>query len=951
MVAKDTRYFNSNNKNTWLVDLLGKNMPSHKGEKAICVKGSVLMIHLKKNLIFAEIPYTGVAAGLLLGLVLVGASFLGLFKVPDGVLYDHLSSWSLPSDHEPATVLLLEVEPELHDAGDDVWITLLDQLQQHGAAQIVFSFMPQAATHNFYQRAAQTDNLIFARHMASPHHINATAEALEPLPEAAREWHLNIAMHGMAASEYGVHRRQAHAFFNDQGQATPSFEAMAAGKSNGLLSAELDGSPFLVNMLGGVANLPHIAAARVLNGELISELVTGRTVLIGFTQPDQQTLFTPAAVSGQLLSDLAFHGLALDSLLRDRAIAPLPLWMELPAILLLLGISLFLLQWVGLHYATAVTAALLVVHLVLAWLLLHLFLLWLPLAELWVTQIISLLFFIRHRALHEEILLHQMLRKTNAQLRERFPPTTFSASTEHWSQVITMVTQTLNLRRAIFLERVENDHRLREVKSLHCQLDDISEVRRDYERAPYSTALAKGGVIEVENYLTIAAEDEIQFLAPLLFAGELFGFWAFSIQPENLSALHNREAVLKNFSDQVAELLFHRQQAQQNKSRLMNPVTRYLRLQGGDQFSESLAKTLTVMDRRLIGLEHYLDGIQSAGILYDLFGQVQVVNHQMEQLLFEANHLPYKMTAVDFISAMAGITLEEARALMQSIIFQQQKIALPSNISNEKHSYVLHLAPLLAGKEGRGINNAEPVPFDVEGILCELIDVTVVKRLCNLKEEVASRLSYQVRNDMESLMTGLSLLEAADLPDAKRSRVVNIVRNKIVNLVEITEQTNSLLSQDIDASSAIECYPVDSKLPLRSAIEASKTRSAIYGYQYDIKLPELISLVYASPDGLQLVAESILDLLTGDSVQQGVIRITLKEQKGWIIYRFSNQGFGIPDARFQACLHGDEAALVSDAFKKLRQSVLQVEQWDGKLVGRSEMGVGTKMELKLRGFI
>jgi len=87
---------------------------------------------------------------------------------------------------------------------------------------------------------------------------------------------------------------------------------------------------------------------------------------------------------------------------------------------------------------------------------------------------------------------HTALRRM-ARLQDYMLPPDFYKLDEHWGQVITFVDQTLNLNRVIFLEKVEGDHRVREVQALRCSLDDIDERRRDFERVPYSDAIAEGG--------------------------------------------------------------------------------------------------------------------------------------------------------------------------------------------------------------------------------------------------------------------------------------------------------------------------------------------------------------------------------------------------------------------------------------------------------------------------
>jgi signal transduction histidine kinase len=252
-------------------------------------------------------------------------------------------------------------------------------------------------------------------------------------------------------------------------------------------------------------------------------------------------------------------------------------------------------------------------------------------------------------------------------------------------------------------------------------------------------------------------------------------------------------------------------------------------------------------------------------------------------------------------------------------------------------------------REKQILHDGDPIPFEVAGVLCELIDITAIKRLFGLKEEVVDRITYQVRNDAESLLAGVAMLNTVGLPDDKRGRVLSIIHDKVHKLVSVTQQITELLDIEVDAS-AMERYPIETMRPLHAAVDAVRSKATEHGIEFNLQLPELISLVFASPEGLQPVLESILSVLVTDTIQQGHIQVALEERDGWISYHFTNQGFGIPEERFQICLRGD-TSLATDEFKKLRQSALWVERWGGALEGHSELGVGLRFELKLKGFI
>lgn len=896
---------------------------------------------------YSDTRYAAVFVGLVLGFALWLASLGGMFSVANGVLYDQLASMATPFVQHQSKVLLIEVEPELRDKGDAVWIALQKELLAQGAAQLAYTFMPSSVSRDFYVAASQSGRVIFGRRlMDSPGTVPA-APAMAAVPGAAQGLDLTMAIYALSPSEYGVYRRQAYAFGGHGSDAVDSLEAAAAHGTRAP-GSKGERAPFLVNFLDGKSSLPRLSAQRILDGELIPELVKGRSVLIGLSG-ESQPLYTPLSSSGRSLSELEFHGYALDTLLHEQAIRSLPLWLETLLILTIIGGILFVSQWGGVRFAVSLTAFLFVLYAALAWAALSFARVWLPLAQLWTVQIATLLLFMRYRAIDEEEQLRQLSNLTGLKLQHRFFSVDAASSEEQWSQVITMVNQTLNLDRVIFLARVKGDHRVHEVISLNCGLDDLKELRRDYERTPYSTAIAEGGPIQVTHFLAHADDGEMQYLIPLLFYGDVLGFWAFAARPEKLSALPNLDAVLRNFAGQIAELLFHHQQTLEKNVRLRNPLQRYLRLQGGEQLAAPLKKAMATLDHRLAGVENYLDGLHTASILYDLFGRVLIANKKIVQLLSDAHLKPYQMTATDLISAAGGVDLDHARRLMRLVILERQKISLPTTLGGGARRFVLHLAPLLPSADKQDLSERAPLPFEVEGVLCELIDVTLFERGSGLKEKVVERLVYQFRNDTVSLLFAISLLEESDLQADKRGRVSRIVREKIDDLMALTEQACGLLTQEVGAAAIVDIYPIDCIQPLMAALEGMREKAAAHGVRFDLELPELISLVFASPGKLQDVLESMVELLVADTVEQGSVNVMLEERAGWIIYRFVNQGFGIPQDSFDAYLHG-EAELATEAFRKLRVSAAMAGLWGGELDGHSELGVGTSLELKLKGF-
>ena len=100
--------------------------------------------------------------------------------------------------------------------------------------------------------------------------------------------------------------RHQFAWLELDGQLINPFEMEVARQFKGYLP-EISDESFLVDFIGGTGRLPFISLDKVLGGDLIPELVAGRSILIGSTEREGVTVSTPLINNHELISSLAFH--------------------------------------------------------------------------------------------------------------------------------------------------------------------------------------------------------------------------------------------------------------------------------------------------------------------------------------------------------------------------------------------------------------------------------------------------------------------------------------------------------------------------------------------------------------------------------------------------------------------------------------------------------------------
>lgn len=668
--------------------------------------------------------YSGIKVAVQAAVVMLFATVIGLTAHSNGWLYDLFNRLSPLSAEQGSSVVLVTTSPEQVYFGDELWQPVVERLFAAGAKGVVFGFQPKGLSEDFFVELFSDRRVVLARELARDP-VSNQFSLLEPLLFSLSGSKMQWGVVTIASDSDGVYRRHKSAL---TGEITLE-QFVATTFASELYPAYDLPQDYLINFLAGRDSLPQVTIDRVVERGVIPELVSGKVVLIGIHDIYQQVgLPTPIASGSDSLSLLEYQGFSIDTLLNARPIYSVSGGLVVLFLLSTAILSLILLQWVGIMAAMRVTVAMLVLHLLSAAVALWLFLFWLPLAELLFLQLIIYVLMLRSQAVNQTAQIYEMIANRSSNNAVAGMPTSFYAIEEHWSRVITLVNQMLDLNRVIFLERVRGDHRVREVKALNCSVDDIDEMRRDYLRTPYSTAIERRAVLLLQrDYLADARDDESQYLSPLIFAGEVLGFWAFSVDKEKVQLIQDFERRIDEFSLQIAELLYHRQQWQQQAADEQRVLSKYLRLEGGEQVSLALSQMLALMDKRLRSFEDVFAGMSTAAVLYDLFGSVLQINAEMSRLVQRMALAAYDMTALDMMISLTGVDLVDGRRYLRTVIVEQQKVTLTVTLgSSDKSSYVLSMRPLFHHNKVDYVSD-EILPFETVGVLFELINTPVMR--------------------------------------------------------------------------------------------------------------------------------------------------------------------------------------------------------------------------------
>lgn len=901
--------------------------------------------------------YTAIiSAGVIITLVWV-ASYSAIFQSLDNAGYDFLIQTPLRKSVSEQ-VFVVEADGHYAHQGDEVWLRALQNLLKLNARQVVFGFLPASVSEEFYQLAADSGKAVFGRALQRPvtEQANSGIDGqpgkqgypLQALPAAATGKDIAWGIAAMPESQYGVFRSQPVMLELD-GETLPGFDYLAA-QQRSTSPPQLPETAFRVNFSGGIERLPRLSIERILSGNIVSEMIAGRTILLGVADSSNAAgFYTPISSRDGPISRLMFQGFALDTLLSGRAISSLPVWGIWSLIIVTAVASLFLFQWLSFQNAIRSVLALSALYLLSCWLLLHSLFVWLPFSEFFLALWLSFAVAWRYRLTQEKRIVDQVLKDLSFRLHNKTFPVSVYATEDPWSQLITMIHQTLQLNRVIFLDRVRDDHRLIEIKALHCSIADILEKRRDYHRYPYALAISENRPVLLDRpYLRAIDRHERQYLAPLAFAGEVLGFWAFTIDPDLVVENAHFKTLIHNYMEQISEILYYRKEWQKRKANESNRLLRYLRFEGGaGAVVQHLQGTVGLLEKRISDLLGVFNNLHTCCILYDLFGRVLLVNKGMEELNQAQGIKPYQMTLLDFIAHVTQYDIAKVQELLQQTITQLQSQSLTFSAFGGHDNYMLCLHPLQVEEDGdAGTIADEAHVFEIRGVLLELVDLTDLKIRYSLKETVFEQFGGQLRETLGKLLTDLPHLSSEAL-SAEKQQLAGEMQNKLIYL--LAKLNNIGAYAKLIADRSVDYYPQDANAALKNLNTRWQDTASEKKIQIHFASPEAGALVLASAGGLDEMLNTIMQVMIEDTYQGGEIQLSMAANGAEAVFGFHNQGIGLLQDNLQQYLDHDTFA--SDNMARLAQAMKTVRQWQGKLTLSSTTGKGTSVELSLKQLI
>jgi signal transduction histidine kinase len=242
-----------------------------------------------------------------------------------------------------------------------------------------------------------------------------------------------------------------------------------------------------------------------------------------------------------------------------------------------------------------------------------------------------------------------------------------------------------------------------------------------------------------------------------------------------------------------------------------------------------------------------------------------------------------------------------------------------------------------------------PSPFNLSGILVELIDVSETHKLVEMKSDLVTQVGYKLANNIESLLLATHLLQVDDLPTDERKLVANMIQNSSAEVSNVVRHACSLLTADVGTQQALR-YPIDPIRILQRVRQELLPELEKSRLSFAFPLPNFQTLVIADPNQLASALSAIIKFLASDAVTGSSLTLRIDEEGPRLRFLFTNEGFGIPTERLQEYLETTDESDASGIFRRLRQARQTVAKWNGNLDLSSAVGGGTQAMLELNIF-
>lgn len=707
----------------------------------------------------------------------------------------------------------------------------------------------------------------------------------------------------------------------------------------------------LVDFTMGSNYIPKVRNVQVLQGSIPSILVRDKHVIVGSVIDFGQPGFSVPFERQIGIANAELQTYVLASAMNERFIANTSTWLAMLVSALILISCLFALQWLEFWGACFVLLAEIALAVVMNYLAIRFYAYPLPVMQWVLVAALALFMIYQQKRRKEQNTLKHLVAEIDAGLSERILPKHFNQTEQPWSQIINFVFQQLNLNKAIFLEKVENNHRVKEISAIQCDLEDILERRRDYLRAPYLDAIEAGRPVQSSRqYFKNKLDSDQEYLAALSFGGEVLGFWAVSLTPGekwNQAAFENN---MRAYAEQVGELLYHREHWLKQHAREENFWIRVFSFEAGNRLHTRIKQSVHLLEGRMDTLERVFNCLSTASVLYSVFGQVIHVNQLMERVSAYYDASIFGHTATEALAKFSGLSLDEAKKKIRYVVRKQQSITIELSGLNKLGQHILHVRPIVAEESSY---DTTAVPFQVLGILFEFIDVREIRELMSFRKNLMQQYFHNIRNNLATASMAVKLVgEASD--QAKKTQLMEMVRQNIEEISRRTAKAEAEVDRFTSVYEQTNAAINFTNLVLKVVDEMQES---LHSNQIvlDLELPQISSMVLGDMTVLLQFLRTAFRLMIDDAIEASTLKLQVTESASSekMLVTIKDEGHGVDPSFLQTSLQQEDQRFVDESDPLLVQMGVLMGQLsqcgvDARL--KSNVGAGFELEVHLQLF-
>jgi hypothetical protein len=364
---------------------------------------------------------------------------------------------------------------------------------------------------------------------------------------------------------------------------------------------------------------------------------------------------------------------------------------------------------------------------------------WVPSTPTILTVILIVLGQGIHRMRHLHSALQCLTVEQAARTRRRRWPTNPVSAADPWPLLLDFVSQLVPFQRIAALEANSGTLHMCEAGFRGCDREAVIERRRDYSREPYESATRSRRPRELkddERYFAAKAARR-QFLVPFCHAGETLGFVAIELASDHIESTDALLRSLETISHLISEILYRR------GCRLLDADLRASDFQDDILADTHQLNTDTLdLECRLTRLEHMFQRGDVASIIYDLYGQLLMINDRMSDVLKRENLAAANCNAPELIQRLSACDEVTAKRIFAEIALGRATRTLPARLRQAGGKYALIGSPLESELHDDSLNGIRsPNSLDIWGIRFELVDQSFFDTIDWLDGELAACLA------------------------------------------------------------------------------------------------------------------------------------------------------------------------------------------------------------------